>query len=144
MKVLSLIIPLVLFTSADWLTDFDKAKESAREKHQYILLNFSGSDWCGPCIKMKKEVFEAPQFQDFANSNLVLLRADFPRQKKNQLEAKQKAHNEKLAERFNPYGKFPLTLLLDSTGKVIHEWDGYPKMTVEEFISEIRSRTHGD
>ncbi len=143
MKLLNLIIPFVLLTNAEWLTDFEKAKEVAREKDQYILLNFSGSDWCGPCIKMKKEVFETQLFQDFANTNLVLVRVDFPRLKKNQLEAKQKDHNEKLAERFNPHGKFPLTILLDSNGKVIHEWDGYPKMTVEEFVSELRSGTHG-
>jgi thioredoxin-related protein len=144
MKLLSLIIPFVFLSSTDWLTDFEKAKEAARENHRYILLNFSGSDWCGPCIKMKKEIFEAQPFQDFANSNLVLVRADFPRHKKNQLEAKQKEHNEKLAERFNPRGKFPLTILLDSNGKVIDEWDGYPNMTVEEFVDEIRSRTHGN
>lgn len=144
MKLLSLIIPFVLLSSTDWLTDFEKAKEAARENRRYILLNFSGSDWCGPCIKMKKEIFEAQPFQDFANSNLVLVRADFPRHKKNQLEAKQKEHNEKLAERFNPRGKFPLTILLDSNGKVIDEWDGYPNMTVEEFVDEIRSRTHGN
>ena len=108
-----------------------------------ILLSFSGSDWCAPCIKMKREIFDAPQFQEFAGANLVLVKADFPRHKKNQLEAKQKEHNEKLAEQFNPNGKFPLTILLDSNGKVIRQWDGYSDMSIEEFINELQSSARG-
>src|SRR5436190_19443015 len=114
MNVISYIMSFLLFASVTWLTDFEQAKEQANEKDQLILINFSGSDWCAPCIKMKKEIFDTPQFQEFASTNLVLVKADFPRLKKNQLEAKQKEHNEKLAEHFNPNGKFPLTLLVDA------------------------------
>ena len=142
MKATGFIMPFVLFVSVTWLTDFDQAKQQAKEKDQLILLNFSGSDWCAPCIKMKKEIFETPEFQDFADDNLILLKADFPRLKKNQLEAKQKVHNEKLAERFNPKGKFPLTLLIDADGKILHEWDGYSNTSVDVFISEIRAKAH--
>jgi peroxiredoxin len=56
-----------------------------------------------------------------------LVRADFPRMKKNQLSKEQTAYNEKLAEKYNPKGKFPLTVLINPDGKVITEWDGYPK-----------------
>src|SRR6187399_3198314 len=108
MKVISFIISFILLIPANWLTDFDQAKQQAKEKNQLILLNFSGSDWCAPCIQMKKEIFEKQEFIDFADKNLVLVKADFPRHKKNQLDAKQKEHNEKLAEQFNPNGKFPL------------------------------------
>lgn len=143
MKTLLIIMAILPFTSINWLTDFDVAKEQAKSDNKLILLNFSGSDWCAPCIKMKKEVFETAQFQEFADSNLVLVRADFPRTKKNQLGAKQQEHNEKLAEQYNPKGQFPLTLLLDSSGTIIKEWDGYPNMSVDAFIDEIRSRSHG-
>jgi thioredoxin-related protein len=142
MKLLAIVMPLALLISVNWLTDFEQAKKEATEKNQLILLNFSGSDWCGPCIKMKKEIFETSQFQKFAIENLVLLKADFPRQKKNQLEAKQKEHNEKLAEQFNPNGVFPLTILLDSNGKVIGQWDGYPNVSVDTFIREIKAYSH--
>jgi thioredoxin-related protein len=143
MKVISLIIGSILFVSINWLTDFEQAKQQAKEKNQMILLSFSGSDWCAPCIKMKKEVFDSPQFQDFAANNLVLVKADFPRHKKNQLDAKQKAHNEKLAEQFNPNGKFPLTILLNSNGQVIKEWDGYSDMSPENFIKQLQMVIHG-
>ena len=141
MKAIGFIMASVMLASATWLTDFEQAKLQAKENNQMILLSFSGSDWCAPCIKMKKEVFDTPKFQDFASNNLVLVKADFPRQKRNQLETKQKEHNEKLAEQFNPNGKFPLTILLDSNGKVIKQWDGYSDMTVENFIKELQSGT---
>jgi thioredoxin-related protein len=143
MKAMSFFMPFVLFISANWLIDFDQAKQQAKERNQLILLNFSGSDWCAPCIKMKKEIFETEQFKDFADNNLVLVRADFPRQKKNQLDTNQKQHNEKLAEQFNPNGKFPFTLLLDANGKVIYQWDGYYNMTTEAFINDIRAKAYG-
>ena len=141
MKVIILIMCSTLFVSTSWLTDFEEAKLQAKERNQMILLSFSGSDWCAPCIKMKKEVFDSPQFQDFASANLVLVKADFPRHKKNLLDAKQKERNEKLAEQFNRNGKFPLTILLDPSGKVVKQWDGHSDMTPETFVNELRSAT---
>lgn len=135
----SVIISAFLLTSPiDWVLDFDKAKTEATQSNKMILLSFGGSDWCAPCIKLKQEVFESFTFQKYANEHLVMLRADFPRLKKNQLDAKQVAHNEALAEKYNPEGKFPLTVLLDSKGKKLREWDGYPKnLTPAIMIDEI-------
>lgn len=136
-------IVLVLITSLlaalpQWGGDFEKARTEATQNNKYILLNFCGSDWCGPCIKLKKDIFESEDFQQYADGHLVLVRADFPRQKKNQLDAKQTAHNEALAEKYNPQGKFPFTLLLDANGKVLKEWDGYPKtMSMLAFVHDI-------
>lgn len=121
-----------------WLTDFETAKNQAAARNVPILVNFSGSDWCAPCIKMKKEIFEQTDFTDYAESNLVLLRADFPRKKKNMLSEAQTIHNDKLAELYNPTGKFPLTILLDSKGKVIKKWEGLPKMTAKEFTAAVK------
>jgi thioredoxin-related protein len=123
--------------SGEWLNDFDQAKQEAKQGNRKILLNFSGSDWCAPCIKMKKDVFEKPEFGDYAAKHLVLVRADFPRHKKNQLSTQQTAHNEQLAEKYNSQGKFPFTLLLDAEGKVIQTWDGYQDATVNDFIKQI-------
>ena len=143
MKTLLMILAIVPFTSITWLNDFDQAKDQAKDNNKMILLNFSGSDWCAPCIKMKKEIFESEQFQEFADANLILVRADFPRTKKNQLDARQREHNERLAEQYNPNGQFPLTLLLDSNGNVKQAWDGYSHMTVDAFIDQVRSKSNG-
>lgn len=138
------MILLILFSTLsivspgpDWYNDFEQAKGEAQKEHKTIILNFAGSDWCGPCIKMTRDIFEKEAFVAYANKNLVLVRADFPRSKKKQLEPKQVKHNEALAEKYNPQGKFPLTLLLDENGKIIKSWDGFKSGTPEEFIQQI-------
>lgn len=139
--LLSLITGLLL-SAPGWQSDFRQAKNQAQETHRLILLNFSGSDWCGPCIKLKKDIFESAEFGAFAAEQLVLVRADFPRLSKNQLDERQTAHNEALAETYNRQGKFPFTVLLDAEGRVLKEWDGYPKtLTVSSFVDAIRAAT---
>lgn len=138
MKTILIGLLFILTIAPEWLTNFDIAKEAATKEHKYILLNFSGSDWCGPCIKLKKEVFENESFTTLADDKLILLHADFPRQKKNQLSKEQTSHNEMLAEKYNPSGKFPLTLLLSADGKVLKEWDGYTFASQEKFIQELK------
>lgn len=129
---------LITINGVSWLSNFDEAKAIATRENKLILLNFSGSDWCGPCIRMKKEVFETDAFQSVAAERLVLLQADFPRSKKNKLSSEVVKHNEKLAEKYNPLGKFPYTLLLDSNGNVIKEWDGYVPGSQSKFIKQLR------
>lgn len=121
----------------EWQTDFENAKKIAKEKHRLILLNFSGSDWCGPCIRMRKEILGNENFSKMADSSLVLVNADFPRNKKNQPDKIIRKQNETLADRYDPDGKFPFTLLLDADGKVIKTWDGFPPGTISQFITEI-------
>src|SRR3954468_23476277 len=132
-----LILWLIPVSASEWLVDFDAAKAEAKGNNKKILLNFSGSDWCAPCIKLKKDVFDKPEFDAYAATHLVLVRADFPRHKKNKLSDKQTAHNEALAEKYNPQGKFPLTLLLDADGKVIQTWDGFNGASPEEFVQQL-------
>ena len=141
MKLLLISLLFGLLTIApNWELNFDQAKAEAAQTHKFILLNFSGSDWCGPCIKLKKDVFESAEFGQFATDHLVLVRADFPRKSKNQLEASQTAHNEALAEKYNQQGKFPFTVLLDANGRVLKSWDGYPQsLTVASMIGEIQA-----
>jgi len=128
-----------LLSNDPWGTDLDKAKESAQAGHKLIMLNFSGSDWCGPCIRMHKELFESKTFSEYANDHLVLVSADFPRLKKHQLSPEQLNKNNKLAETYNKEGNFPFTLLLSADGKVLKTWDGYPKTSPEEFTDQIKA-----
>jgi thioredoxin-related protein len=127
-----------------WQPDFEKAKQIAAAKHQLILLNFSGSDWCGPCMRMRKEIFENELFSKMADTTLLLVNADFPRKKKNQLDKLIKKQNEDLANKYNPAGKFPFTLLLDAKGNVIKSWDGLPKENAEQFAKLVKSICDAD
>lgn len=142
MKVLSVFfIAISIFIAVGWETDFEKAKEKAAKEHKFVLLNFSGSDWCIPCINLKRTIFENTSFQNFADSNLVLINADFPRLKKNQLAKDQQKNNEKLADKYNPDGIFPYTLLLNAEGKVLKSWEGLPDFTAGQFILLLKETT---
>jgi thioredoxin-related protein len=139
MKILAIVLYLFISNPVNWLGDFGKAQAEASATRKLILINFSGSDWCGPCIRLRKEILESAKFNDFAAENLILVRADFPRQKKNQPSRDQVKLNEALADKYNPEGKFPFTLLVDDKGKVLKEWDGYPDETPDQFIAQIKT-----
>lgn len=140
MKKLLLLLPIaILFAFTTWQSDFTVAKKTAVSENKLILLNFSGSDWCGPCIMFRKEVLNDAIFQQFADSNLVMLNADFPRQKKNQLSKEQQKQNSELADSYNKTGIFPKTLLLSAEGKVLKIWEGKPKENTNEFIQQIKN-----
>jgi len=138
MNILVLVSFILLHASGNWLGNFQEAQTTATQSHKLILINFSGSDWCGPCIRLRKEILETPSFDAYADGHLVLVRADFPRQKKNQLSKEQVKLNEALADKYNPEGKFPYTLLVDAEGKVLKTWDGYPNETTDQFIAELK------
>lgn len=121
-----------------------EAKQLAQKEHRHILLNFSGSDWCGPCIVLRKEVLDDPGFQAFADSMLVLVNADFPRMKKNQLSKEQQQQNDRLADQYNSQGKFPFTLLLDADGKVLKQWEGNPGIKPAEFSEDVKAVIDAD
>src|SRR5438046_2244872 len=128
-----------ILLSTGWETDFNKAQQSAQSEHKLILLNFSGSDRCGPCIRLHKEIFENSNFSDYANDHLVLVNADFPRLKKHELSKDQQAKNDKLASRYDTDGVFPLTVLLTPGGKILKEWKGFPSVSAEEFTNQVKA-----
>lgn len=141
MNYLSVLL-LLLIAHSIWFTDFEKGKTEAASSNKLIVLNFSGSDWCGPCIRLKKEIFESAAFENYSAEKLVLVNADFPRYKKNQLSEEQVKENEALAEKYNSAGKFPFTILLDADGKVLKQWDGLPDETPEKFVNQIKTFDH--
>jgi len=122
----------------DWQTDFNKAKEIAAENNRKIILVFQGSDWCAPCIKLEKEVWDTEEFQNYAKKHFVMLQADFPRKQKNKLPAEQEAHNRKLAERYNKNGYFPFVVVMNKNGEVIGQ-TSYKKLSPSEYISLLES-----
>ena len=125
---------------ATWLTNFETAQARARSENKLLLIEFTGSDWCPPCIMLGRQVFSQPEFKDYAVQHLVLLEVDFPRRK--ELSAEQKAANEKLANQFGIDG-FPTVIILDPSGKKIGEL-GYMPGGPKPFIAaleELRAKS---
>ena len=100
----------------DWETDFKKASSAAKASGKYIMLDFSGSDWCGWCKKLEKEVFSQDTFKDFAEKNLVCVLVDFPRKKKQTGELKQQ--NRDLATKYGIQG-YPTIIILSPGGEPV-------------------------
>lgn len=118
---------------------WETAKKTAAENNELILLNFSGSDWCVPCIKLHKNIIETEDFKKLQNDNVIVyLNADFPRNKKNQLSADLKKENDALADQYNKKGIFPYTILLNSEGKILKSWEGLISGDALAFSKEIR------
>lgn len=118
---------------AAWLANFETAQARARSEKKLLLIEFTGSDWCPPCIMLERQVFSQPEFKEYAAQHLVLLEVDFPRMK--ELSDEQKAANEKLAERFGIYG-FPSVVVLDSNGKILGQL-GYMPGGPKDFIAAL-------
>jgi thioredoxin-related protein len=139
-----LLIPIFIISVSHWQHNLSVAEEIAQREHKYILLNFSGSDWCGPCMRMHTEIFESDIFRQMADTELVLVNADFPRKKKNQLSEAQQKLNDEMADKYNAQGKFPYTLLLDAEGKEKHVWEGLPDESPEGFTKEVYRAIHSN
>jgi thioredoxin-related protein len=106
------------------------------EDDKLIVLVFQGSDWCSPCIKLDREIWNNNEFKKIANENFVMLLADFPRKKSNALSQIQKEKNYLLAEKYNPNGFFPFVVIFNSYGEVIGQ-TGYEKISPQEYANKI-------
>ena len=125
-------------SAQNWQYNLDEAKTLSKEENKQILLVFSGSDWCAPCIKLEKKIWNSQTFKDYAEKNLVLLRADFPRLKKNKPSQVQQAHNKFLAENYNPKGYFPFVVLMDAGGQILNQL-GYKNFEPQDYINAINA-----
>jgi thioredoxin-related protein len=116
-----------------WLTSYEQAQQEAKANHKLMLMDFTGSDWCGWCIILEKEVFSKPKFQEYASKNLVLLELDFPRAKP--IAAETQAQNERLARQYQIQG-FPTIVVLNGNGKQVGEL-GYIPGGPDAFIAQL-------
>jgi protein disulfide-isomerase len=122
-----------------WLTSYDQAQKEAQSKHRLLLMDFTGSDWCGWCIMLDKEIFSKPEFKEYASKNLVLLELDFPRMKR--MPADTVAQNERLAIQYRIQG-FPTVVVLDSSGKPVGAL-GYMQGGPQAFIAQLERLRKG-
>jgi len=132
--VLALAALLARAETTEWMTDFDAAQKKAAEKKLPILADFSGSDWCGWCIRLDKEVFSQKEFREYAKTGIVLFLADFPQRKK--LPAKLVKQNERLSGKYAIKG-FPTVLLLDAKGKVLAR-TGYQEGGAKAYVEHLK------
>lgn len=123
-------------TEAEWIEDYDVALQQAGEQDKVVLINFTGSDWCGWCKKLVSEVFSKPEFADYANENLVLLKLDFPTTFK-QLPQEIQAKRLQLQEKYGVKG-YPTILLTDSQGDVIAQ-TGYQEGGAGEYVKHLQA-----
>lgn len=119
--ITSILIVIVMLCCSkteaiNWETDFEKASSTAKASGKYMLLDFSGSDWCGWCKRLEKEVFSQDAFKDFTEKNLVCVLVDFPRAKEQSKELKQQ--NIDLARKHGIMG-YPTIIILSPDGKTV-------------------------
>jgi len=129
----------VAAAKSGWLTSYDQAQKEAQSKNRLLLMDFTGSDWCGWCIMLDKEVFSKPEFKEYANKNLVLLELDFPRTKK--MPPETTAQNERLLMKYGIQG-FPTVVVFDSSGKPLGAL-GYQAGGPQAFIAELERLRKG-
>jgi protein disulfide-isomerase len=115
-------------------TDFAKASEDSKKGEKVILLDFTGSDWCGWCVKFQKEVLVQEEFIKYAEDKLIFVEVDFPARKK--LSDEQKKANNELKEKYSVRG-FPTYILVDSEGKELGKQVGYKPGGAKAFIASI-------
>ena len=139
-----MIAALPALAGPKWYTDLDEAKAVAAKENKPLLVDFTGSDWCGYCIKLHAEVFDKPEFAEFAKG-YVLVELDFPNKKPQP--AEEKAKNKATQAKFGVSG-FPTVLLLDAkTGEAYGRQSGYgpgsgPKAYIEK-LSAFKNTAEG-
>jgi thioredoxin-related protein len=120
--------------NSEWLTDLSAAQAKAKAENKMILLDFTGSDWCGWCIKFKKEVYSTPEFAEYAAKNLVLVELDFPHEKPQSDELKKA--NKALQQKYKVRG-FPTTVILNGGGEKLKDFVGYQEGGPGAFIAQL-------
>jgi len=136
-----ILVGVFLFISINisgqtWLSNYGEAIAQAQKENKNIIMVFAGTDWCAPCIKLEKYIWESEDFKSHAKENWVLLKLDFPKRKANKLTKEQQAYNDALAEKYNKRGYFPLVLVLDSDGNILGE-TGYKNITPNDYVNEL-------
>jgi thioredoxin-related protein len=123
-----------------WLNDYKKAQQEATATNKFLLLDFTGSDWCGWCRKFDKEILSQPQFKDYARENLVLMEVDFPRAKPQSVELRKQ--NQELAHQYQVQG-FPTIVVINGSGQKLWQYDGYFPGGPDAFIAQLEKLRKG-
>jgi len=131
---------LLARAESDWLNDYKKAQQEAKASNKFLLLDFTGSDWCGWCKKFDKEILSQSQFKDYARENLVLVELDFPRAKQQSPELRKQ--NQDLAYQYQVQG-FPTIVVLDGDGQKLWQYDGYFPDGPAAFIAQLEKLRKG-
>jgi len=135
-----LAAPLARAESAGWLSDYQKAQQEAKASNKFLLLDFTGSDWCGWCKKFDREILSQSQFKDYARENLVLVELDFPRGKPQSTELRKQ--NQELAQQYQVQG-FPTIVVLNGDGPNVWQYDGYFPAGPAAFIALLEKLRKG-
>ena len=122
----------------EWQTSLVSAKEIAAKENKKIILVFQGSDWCAPCIKLDRKIWQSSDFKTYAKDHFVMLKADFPRRRKNKLPKEQEQKNNALAAKYNPNGHFPLVVVLNKKGEVLGKI-GYKNVKPTAYIKLLNA-----
>lgn len=120
----------------EWQPDWESALALSKKENKNILLVFSGSDWCAPCIKLEKTIWTSDLFKTYYPKHFVLYKADFPRKSSNKLEKNKAEKNKTLAEKYNPKGFFPLVLIINADGGIKAE-TGFKKLEAQDYINHL-------
>lgn len=140
-RILALILlalgAVASLNAQDFQKDFATAQKLSKETGKPILILFSGSDWCRPCIQLHKLVFEDASFQAYARENVILYHADFPRRPENKLAPELKALNYKLAGEYGIRG-YPTTVVVSSKGNVLGKMVGNPDGTYDGYMNLLK------
>ena len=123
-----------------WQTDVKTAQEQAKSSNKLVFLDFTGSDWCGYCIRLNKDILSQPEFKEYANKNLVLVEIDFPRSKPQSPDLRKQ--NQLLAMQYHIEG-FPTIVVLNGSGKKVWQYEGYFPGGPDAFIAELEKARKG-
>ncbi len=134
---LALVLTSTVLVHADWTTDYKAALAQAKAQKKLVLLDFTGSDWCGYCKLLDKEVFTQAAFTDFANKNYIQVTVDFPQQ--TPLPDAVKQQNDTLGKEFNIDG-YPTLIVVDANGKELGRQVGYdPGSGPDAVVAKLKS-----
>jgi protein disulfide-isomerase len=127
------LVSSTVFAAAGWSDDYEKGIAQAKAEKKLLVLDFTGSDWCGWCMKLDKEVFSKKEFKDYAKDNLVLVEVDFPQSKPQS--KKLKEQNEKLQAKYGIEG-YPTIVVLNGEGKKVGQL-GYQEGGPSAFTAKL-------
>lgn len=121
-----------------WQLDFELAKQKAKKYNKTLVMVFQGSDWCDHSMKLKRQILNSEEFKIYADENLIMLKVDFPKRRKNTLSPEQQSHNNALADKYNQQGYLPYMVITDYEGRVLGNL-GYQSQTPKAYIESLQT-----